>query len=86
MWKSVFRQNVRTISRPQFHLSLLGSLAFLRTYRHLATKVGTPKIVEGNGKLPQVLAQDAVFQSHTGHMTGLCFLPTRTLRLNTNEG
>ena len=35
---------------------------------------------------PQELAQDAVCQSHTGHMTGLWFLPTRPLRLNTNEG
>jgi hypothetical protein len=34
---------------------------------------------------PQVLVQDAVYQSHTGHMTGLWFLPTRSLRLNTNE-
>jgi len=25
---------------------------------------------------PQELAQDAVCQSHTGHMTGLCFLPS----------
>ena len=33
---------------------------------------------------PQELAQDAVCQSHTGHMTGLWFLPTRPLRLNTN--
>ena len=74
------------ISRPQFHLSLLGSLASLRTYRHLAAKVGTPK---GGGKQWQIylqeLAQDAVCQSHTGHMTGLWFLPTRPLRLNTNE-
>jgi len=31
---------------------------------------------------PQELAQDAVCQSHTGHMTGLWFLPSR---LNTNE-
>ena len=31
------------ISRPQFHLSLLGSLASLRTYRHLAANVGTSK-------------------------------------------
>ena len=31
------------ISRPQLHLSLLGSLASLRTYRHLAVKVGTSK-------------------------------------------
>jgi len=35
---------------------------------------------------PQELAQDAVFQSHTGHMTGLWFLPARPLRLNTDEG
>jgi len=34
---------------------------------------------------PQELAQDAVCQSHTGHMTGLWFLPTRLLRLNSNE-
>ena len=33
---------------------------------------------------PQELAQDAVCQSYTGHMTGLWFLPTRLLRLNTN--
>jgi hypothetical protein len=32
------------ISRPHFHLSLLGSLASLRTYRHLASKVGTSKV------------------------------------------
>jgi len=25
---------------------------------------------------PQELAQDAVYQSHTGHMTGLWFLPS----------
>ena len=86
MWKSEFKQNYRTISRPQFHLSLLGSLVSLRTYRHLAAKVGTSK---GGGKAmanyPQELAQDAVCQSHTGHMTGLWFLPARPLRLNTNE-
>ena len=34
---------------------------------------------------PQELALDAVCQSHTGHMTGLWFVPTRPLRLNTNE-
>ena len=34
---------------------------------------------------PQELAQDAACQSHTGHMTGLWFLPARPLRLNTNE-
>jgi hypothetical protein len=47
MWKLEFRQNYRTISCPQFHLSLLGSLASLRTYRHLVAKVGTS---EGGGK------------------------------------
>ena len=75
------------ISRPQFHLSLLGPVASLQTYRHLAAKVGTSK--GGGGKAManylQALAQDAVCQSHTGHMTGLWFLPTRPLRLNTNE-
>ena len=34
---------------------------------------------------PQELAQDAVCQSHTGHMIGLWFLPAQPLRLNTNE-
>ena len=34
---------------------------------------------------PQELAQDAVCQSHTGHMTGSWFLPARPLRLNSNE-
>ena len=34
---------------------------------------------------PQEFAQKAVCQSYTGHMTGLWFLPTRPLRLNTNE-
>jgi len=34
---------------------------------------------------PQELAQDAVCQSHTGHMTGLWFLPAWPSRLNTNE-
>jgi hypothetical protein len=35
------------ISRPQFHLSLLGSLPSSWTWRHQATKVGTSK---GRGK------------------------------------
>jgi len=34
---------------------------------------------------PEELAQDAVCQSHTGHMIGLWFLPARPLRLNTND-
>ena len=35
------------LSHPHFHLSLLGSLTSLRTYRHLVAKVGTSK---GGGK------------------------------------
>ena len=34
---------------------------------------------------PQELVQDAVCKNHTGHMTGLWFLPARPVRLNTNE-
>ena len=34
---------------------------------------------------PHALAQDAACQSHTGHITGLWFLPSRPLRLNTNK-
>jgi len=33
----------------------------------------------------QELVQDAVCQSHTGHMTGLWFLSAWPLSLNTNE-
>ena len=74
------------ISRPQFHLSLLGSLASLRTYRQLAAKVGTSKGEENQWQtIPEELAQDAVCQSHTGHMTELWFLPARPQRLNANE-
>jgi hypothetical protein len=36
--------------RPQFHLSLLGALALLGTWRHLTAKVGTSK---GSGKQRQ---------------------------------
>ena len=43
MWKLEFRQNYQTVSRLQFHFSLLGSLALLRMYRHLAAKVGMSK-------------------------------------------
>ena len=74
------------IIHPQFHLSLLGSLATLRTYRHLAARVGTSKRRrKAMANYPQELAQDAVCPIHTGHVTGLWFLPARPLRLNTNE-
>ena len=34
---------------------------------------------------PQELAQDALCHSHTGHMTGLWFLPAWPLTLNTSD-
>jgi hypothetical protein len=37
------RQKLPVISHPQFHLSLLGSLTSLWTWRHLAVKVGMSK-------------------------------------------
>jgi len=40
---------------------------------------------EAMANYPQELAQDAVCQSHTSHMTELWFLPAQPLRLNTNE-
>ena len=43
------------LSRPQFHLSLLESLASLRTYRHLAAKVRTSK---GGGKQWQTTSKN----------------------------
>jgi len=53
-------------------------------YIYFATYV---PILQARGKAmanyPQERAQDAVCQSHTGHRTGLWFLPTRPLRLNT---
>jgi hypothetical protein len=33
---------------------------------------------------PEVLAQDAAYQSHTGRLTGLWFLPKLALGLNTD--
>jgi hypothetical protein len=34
---------------------------------------------------PYELAQDAAYQSHTGHLTGLWFLPILAQGLNTNN-
>ena len=74
------------LSRPQFHLSLLGSIASLRTERHVAAKVGTSK---GGGKqwqtTPKNLPRMQRAKSHIGSITGLWFLPDRPLELNTNE-
>ena len=74
------------ISRPQFHLSLLGSLASLQTQRHVAAKVGKSK---GVGKqwqtTPKNLPRIQCSNSHIGSITGLSILPDRPLGLNTNE-
>jgi hypothetical protein len=45
--KGVISSQLRDHPRPQFHLSLLGALAILRTWRHVAEKVGMSK---GRGK------------------------------------
>jgi len=41
MCKSAFRQNFQGISRPQFHLPMLGALAWWHAWRRLVAKVGT---------------------------------------------
>jgi len=74
------------LSRPQFHLSQLGSLASLRTQRHVVAKVGTSK---GGGKqwqtTPKNLPRMQCAKSHIDSIIGLWFLPDRPLGLNTNE-
>ena len=84
--RSSFRQNYRIILAHTVP-------PFATRISHVVADVQAPGGESGNierrGKAianyPKELAQDAVCQSHTGHMTGLWFLPTRPLRLNTNE-
>jgi len=77
---------VLNFSRPQFHLSLLGSFASLQTQRHVVAKVGTSK---RRGKQWQTTTKNLprmqCAKSHIGSTTGLWFLPDRLLRLNINE-
>jgi hypothetical protein len=74
--KCVISAKLSDNSRPQSHLSLLGALALIGTWRHLAAKVGTSK---GKGKqwqtAPKNLPRNAACQSHTGRLTWLWFLP-----------
>jgi hypothetical protein len=56
-WKSAFRQNYRILFL--FHLSLPGSLASRRTWRHLAATVGTSKT---GGKQGSTTSLKAVVQ------------------------
>jgi hypothetical protein len=44
-------------SRPQFHFSLLGALALMGTWRHLAVKVGMSK---GRGKQWQTTPKNLI--------------------------
>jgi len=71
------------LSRPQFHLLLLGSLASLR---HVAAKVGTSK---GGGKqwqtTPKNFPRMQCAKSHIVSIIWLWLLPDRPLGLNTNE-
>jgi hypothetical protein len=48
-------------SRPQFHLSLLGELACVGPWRHLAAKVGTSK---GRGKQWQTTPKNMPRMQH----------------------
>jgi hypothetical protein len=66
---------------------------FAARISHVVADIQAPGGESGNilrrGKAmanyPQELVQNAVYQSHTGHMTGLWFLSARPVRLNTNE-
>jgi len=49
-------------------------------YTHTYIYIG-----ESNGKLPLRIAHDAAYQSHTGRLTGLWFLPKLFHELNTNN-
>jgi hypothetical protein len=51
-------------------------------WRHPAAKVG---MSEGRGKQWQTTPKSAMCQSHTGHLTGLWFLPKPAQGLNTNQ-
>jgi len=73
MWKSEIRQNYYRIS-------------FSPTVPPFAARISRVDADEGTWRLkwerkamanyPQEISQDAVCQSHTGHMTGLWFLPS----------
>jgi len=78
MWKSEFRQNYYQTSFsptvPPLAARISRVVADGDTWQ---LKWESLKVGESNGKLPpRELAQDAVCQSHTGHMTGLWFLPS----------
>jgi hypothetical protein len=61
-WKLGHRQNLPAISRPIVHLLLLGALALLGTWRHLAERVRTSK---GRGKQWQTTPMNLPRMQHT---------------------
>jgi len=83
-WKSEFSQNYRTYLSPTVPPFAARISRVVADVQALGGETGN---VWRRGKTmanyPQELAQDAVCQSHTGHITGLWFLPARPLRLNT---
>ena len=62
-------------------------LAHSSRISRVVADVQAPGVESGNAmaNYPQELAEDAVCQSHTGHMTGLWFLPARPLTLTRTE-
>jgi hypothetical protein len=60
--------------RHKYTMMIRNNFVEIRSYRRKAM-----------ANYPQELAREAVCQSHTGHMTGLWFLPALPLRLNTNK-
>jgi hypothetical protein len=68
-------------SRPQFHLSLLGALAFLGTWSSLAAKVGTSK---GRGKQRQTTPKNLPRIQLARAIPVAWFLPKPAQGLNTN--
>ena len=77
-WRNLGKITTGHLSRPQFHLSLLGSLSSLRTQRHVVAKVGTSKDGEKQWQtnLKNVPRMQCA-KSHIGSIAGLWFLPDR---------
>jgi hypothetical protein len=75
-------------SRPQFHLSLLGALVLLGTWRHLVANVGTSK---GWGRqwqttpknVPRMQRAKALLVTWLG--PGSCQKPVQGLNINNNN-
>ena len=77
MWKSEFRQNYYRTSFsptvPPFAARISRVVADGGTWQLKWERLKAGKTM---ANYPQELAQDAVYQTHTGHVTGLWFLPS----------